>query len=289
MPEHNINESRDYLLGKLPVAAAEDFEDRFFASEDLLREVEQEQHALVEHYLSGTLSAPDERLFRDRIERSTTLQNKVEVHRTLLRALERRAHPNLEVPLLPRKSRSWAWLAAACVALFAVLVALFLHHATPKKLPSAQAATELPAQPSASLAAKIPTPPTPAAAPSPLPATFFLSAAVARGVNATPVLKIPAGTSLIELQVELPVSAASIPQWKLLDLDGTPPSTPTTGLTRHAGGDAYVPIHLPPQALPTGNHTIRLQSATTPTTLTRHFTTLLIPAENPHLPLSQHL
>ena len=250
MPEPEPNPTRDYLLGKLAEDAAQTFEDGFFASESLLRSVDQEQHALIEEYLSGSLPAADAAAFRTRIDRSTTLQNKVEVHRTLLRALERQAHPAAKTP--PPLTRPWLWLAAAGLAIAAALGSLLLHHGRPTQPQLAQAVAPTPA----------PTKPD---------AVFFLSAGVTRGPNSEPVLQVPATANLIELQVELPVSASTIPQWTLLDLDGKAPIAQLTSQTKQAAGDTYVPIQLPAASLSAGPHTLRLQPTPGGIILTRHF------------------
>ena len=141
MSDSDSNEVRDYLLGKLPGEAAERFEERLFADDEVLRSAGEQQDALIDEFLSGDLNAQDEAVFRAQVERSTTLQNRVETHRTLLRALERRAEGSHRGTF--STEHGWVWLLAACLVVAAVAAGVLRQQAK-----SAQTELALSSQPS---------------------------------------------------------------------------------------------------------------------------------------------
>ena len=240
------NEARDYLLGRLPPLEAEDFEERFFTTDHALHTLAEEQEALIDSYVAGDLSAEDEVIFRAQVERSSTLKNKVELHRRLVRALERQSPVLLETRhVIPRRL---LWLAVASLGIATATGIFFLQRSRPTP---AQVATI--AQPS-------PAPPRQDPDPTPVDAVFFLSAKVTRGANSLPVLKMPTSAKLIEVQVELPVSAENIQQWEIEDVDGRMPKLATVSATQTAGGTFYVVVRMPAEDLVDGIHSIRLKA-----------------------------
>ncbi len=266
MSDPDSNEVRDYLLGKLPGEAADRFEERLFTSDELLRAAGEQQNELIDDYLSGNLNAQEDAVFRTQMERSTTLRNKVEVHHTLLHALERRTEGSNQTRLVSR--RGWIWFAVACL-LLAVTGGVLRQRSKPTEVQVAQVGT--------------PSPPLQHTSPVTSPdAVFFLSGSVTRGLNALPLLKIPANAKLVELQVGLPISEEAVKQWKLVNLDGRSPALATKYETRHAGAEVYVPVELPAHTLPDGDHTLRLQADAGEALVLRQFRVRRIASPSAH-------
>jgi anti-sigma factor RsiW len=237
------NQIREYLLGSLPDAASEEFETHLFASDELLREVAEEQDALIDDYLSGDLSAEQQRSFRARVEQSSTLAHQVALHRRMLRALERQ-------PARSYAMRPWLWAGAVGAAIAAVVFGFFPHRTQPAEVRIATVAHDAP----------LPRRNAPEAKPD---AVFFLSSGVTRGANSLPLLKIPATATLIELQVELPADSETLRQWQLTDLDGRMPAPVAVSETKHVGAEYYVAVRLTAEALPNGDHALRLRGMPT--------------------------
>jgi hypothetical protein len=72
---------RDYLLGKLPGARADDLEARYFADPSVLRRVKDAERALIGDYLDGRLPEEDTASFVARYENIPALKQVLEEER----------------------------------------------------------------------------------------------------------------------------------------------------------------------------------------------------------------
>ncbi len=240
---YESNEIREYLLGRLTEAEAAAFEERLFANDDLLRAVAEEQDELIDDYLSAGLSAEDENIVRAQVAGSSTLQEKVEMHRRLLRALQHRPAAFEKTPSVAKWR--WVWVGAVATAIAVGGVLFQRPKRTENQVATIAASAPAPRQgPTANVADSV----------------FFLSSGVTRGTKSMPLLRIPAGAKSIELQVELPLSAETTRQWQLVDVDGREPGPASVGETKHIGAEFYVPVRLPAEALPDGDHSLRLRA-----------------------------
>lgn len=131
---------RGYLLGLLPEREAAALEQQYFTDDDCFRRMQEEENALIEDYLDGTLGLHEHELFVNRYFAVSELQRKVDEIRK-----KRSAAPQ------PVRRMSWfVWRAAAAFTLALVLAfALAAYHRrqAPNGGPSAQA--EAPKQQSA--------------------------------------------------------------------------------------------------------------------------------------------
>jgi len=182
---------RDYLLGRLPEDLATEMDTRLFASNELNRELQDEQDSLIEDFVYSRLTSVEEDAFQAQCARSQMLQEKVRSFRVFLSAIERLpdAKPS---PLTLRFQQLLGILSPALALLLCFASFLYTRELRRNALLSSQ------------LLASSRTDGSNAATNEDGRATVvaFLSANVPRGASTAPEVKVPATAHLLELQVE---------------------------------------------------------------------------------------
>lgn len=193
---------RDYLLGRLPEDLATEMDARLFASDELSRQLQDEQDSLIEDFVYSRLMPVEDEAFQAQCARSPMLQEKVRSFRIFLSALERQsdAIPPRHVPHL----RQYLIVLSPALALL-LCFAIFLYARELRKnaLLHSQllASSQSPGSNVSSSEGTLST------------VVAFLSANVPRGPSATPEIRLPATARLLELQVELQPSPSRETDW----------------------------------------------------------------------------
>jgi len=204
---------RDYLLGRLPEDLATEMDTRLFASNELNRELQDEQDSLIEDFVYSRLTSVEEDAFQAQCARSQMLQEKVRSFRVFLSAIERLpdAKPS---PLTLRFQQLLGILSPALALLLCFASFLYTRELRRNALLSSQ------------LLASSRTDGSNAATNEDGRATVvaFLSANVPRGASTAPEVKVPATAHLLELQVELQPSPSEETDWDV-ELCTTPKSS----------------------------------------------------------------
>ena len=205
----NPQQLRAFLLGLDNGHVLEDslFTDSSSASE-LQLELEQEQQALIDDFLSGLLSGRERRIFSRQIERSPDLAQRVSQHRILRATLTRSAQPAR--PLKPRAPLFRLPLFGFSLA-FVALCIFYVFASRQRHAPAA------PATPSPTQQARAAIPPVKDAL---IAQTFFLTDAVTRGTPNVPALHIKPGIGQLDLQLEIRDAGAGS-EWNVAAFQGT--------------------------------------------------------------------
>ena len=214
---------RSYVLGRLSEEEQEAFELRYFGDPALLEQAQSLRDELLDEYLSGALEPAEHELLTARLARSAVWRDKAAALQTL-RDLACELSPptstlgvpppDVEVdPFAPDPTRFWhswfgfispiRWAAlATCLALLG-LGAWLISKGDQKSAPTiALNATPTPQEPVSSAPPAVTV--TPAAAKAkPQIATFSLALNLTRQTEEAAVLNLKAGTSQIELQLDL--------------------------------------------------------------------------------------
>jgi hypothetical protein len=245
--QHDPDEVRAFLLGRLGDEAADDFESRLFADDELLRRVNEGEDALVDQFVDGELSPDELQRFQELCRRSPGLQDKVAERRDLDVALQQRQRA--------QRRASWRWPRLATIFLPAataaacVLVGVHVLHRPPQPAPnlSANVRQSYP---------KVAPPTSPPSAPVPV---FFLADLVTRGSARQPVLKIPSNAARIELEIELNGNAAGNPEWSVEVTGAGHPHQVLTGLhPERIGPSTVLRCPIVAATLPDGIYDVRL-------------------------------
>ncbi len=184
-------ELREYLLGQLPPDAANAFDARLFAEDDLLHELEEEQDALIEDFIKERLIESEAASFRAQLARSPTLQEKVNSLRILLGALQRQTTRVFQ-PAAPRFSRLLVLISPALAIMLCFVIFLYFKESRRNIRLNAQLLA----------LSRRPQPVAPTIGQSVM-SVAFLSAHNLRGPSVPPEFTVPATASFLELQIEL--------------------------------------------------------------------------------------
>jgi hypothetical protein len=198
---------RGYLLGSLPEDLATEVDARLFAEDELHRELQEEQDALIEDFVYGQLAPDVEAAFQSQCARSPLLQRKAESFRLFLSALERQTTP----------ARLWKVPYFSLPRFLAPALALMLCVASLLYLRELRRNTVLVSQLQAS--SRAPAPVTPSSGGKVVDVVAFLSANIPRGPATAPEITVPASATMLELQVELHPPASGNVDWDRVDWD----------------------------------------------------------------------
>jgi hypothetical protein len=241
-----------FLLNSLEPEAAVELETLSFTDDELFRRVEEEQQSLIDDFVAGDLTEQEERAFELRLQQTPTLRHQVKEHHLLLEALERRAS-GARVSSVAAGwgtfKRGWIYVAGGAALVALVLIVGLVY----------QARSIRPASGNPTLASNHPKPVVSDGLTEKPDAVFFLASHVTRGFAPLPVLPIPPSAANIELQIELPSTAATVPEWTLADLDGHPLGSFEKAATQRVGAEVFVSFILESSRLSVGRHSIHLQ------------------------------
>ncbi len=247
---------REYLLGALPEDLASDLDARLFAEDELHRQLQEEQDALIEDFVYARLARNEEAVFQSQCARSPLLQRKVQSFRNFLSALESQSNP---APLwkapyfsLPR------FLAPALALMLCVAGVLYLKELRRNAVLTSQLQAS----------SRAPGPITPAIDGKAVSVIAFLSANVPRGPATTPQIKVPAGAGILELQVEFhPPATGQIDgdmlkwdkvEWDMQLLRGDKVlSSSDHVVLRRIGHQAFLPLVIDTASIHPSSYTIR--------------------------------
>jgi hypothetical protein len=184
-------ELREYLLGQLPEDAANELDALLFMDDDLLRELQDEQDALIEDFLKDRLMEKETTSFRAQITRSPSLQGRVDALRVLLAALERQS-TRVSHPAPPRFARLFLLISPVLAIMLCFVIFLYVRESRKNVNLNSQL---LPLS-------RVPQPIAHSIGGNSV-VVAFLSANVSRGPSAPLEITAPASASFIELQIEL--------------------------------------------------------------------------------------
>jgi hypothetical protein len=184
-------ELREYLLGQLRTDAADELDGRLFAQDDLVRDLQDEQDALMEDFLCDRLTGSEAASFRAQMARSPSLQEKVSSLRIYLEALKRQS-TRVPHPSAPRFPRLLLWVSSALAVMLCLAIGMYVNETRR----SSKINDELIAL------SRVAQPIYPSIGPSSV-AVAFLSANVVRGPSTTPEIAMPATSAILELQIEM--------------------------------------------------------------------------------------
>jgi anti-sigma factor RsiW len=238
---------RDYLLGRLPEDLATEMDTRLFASNELNRELQDEQDSLIEDFVYSRLTSVEEDAFQAQCARSQMLQEKVRSFRVFLSAIERLpdAKPS---PLTFRFQQLLGILSPALALLLCFASFLYTRELRRNALLSSQ------------LLASSRTDGSNAATNEDGRATVvaFLSANVPRGASTAPEVKVPATAHLLELQVELQPSPSEETDWDVELLHDTEVVWTSAHVPLHRiGQEAFLSLPIDTGSIRTGSYVVR--------------------------------
>ena len=252
-------ELREYLLGGLAEDMAIALDERLFADEDVLRDLQNEQELLIHDFVDQNLQFADEARFRAQCVRSPALQAAVEEVWSLKAVLERERDAKIPRKVLAAH-RPWIFAFAAAAIALCVVSIYCLNLWRGRERADFQVAALSHQQPHSSLSDKD----------GHSFATVFLSANVLRGDASMPSVALPPGASLIELQVEVRAESAdqgdrtvSISKgdeivWRSLRVP-----------LQRVGQEAFIAIVLDRGDLPPGFYEVQYAASTNPSSVTK--------------------
>jgi hypothetical protein len=251
----NSQELRAYLLGlervsepgtptnpQLEQPGNDALEDRIFTEDAVYRALEQEREALIDDFVSGFLTPEETSILEEQCRLSASLREMVTERRNLVAALELRQHRTRRSAWTLRRPKPWTLIPSIFSVAACLVLAVVLLHRSPAPTPPKQAAGAPLASP-------------PAATPSPGVKVFFLADLVTRGVSRAPVLKVPAATAAVDLQVEIRNASPGSP-WKMELLHGKTTIWGAEGKVENVGGLSLLTAHLDASTLQSGNFTL---------------------------------
>jgi hypothetical protein len=241
---------RDYLLGQLPEDAANELDARLFADDDLLREFQEEQDALIEDFLGDRLIEKEAAFFRAQIARSQSLQEKVASLRVLLSALEAQS-TRVSHPTPSRYPQFLLVISPALAIMLCFVLFLYVRESHKNVSLNSQLLT----------APHVPTPITHPIGGSSI-AVAFLSANVSRGPSAPPEISVPAKASVLELQVELHQGPRETDTWDAEVRRGSEVVWKSSHIPlRRIGKEEFLPLFLDAGDISPGRYVVQYAPA----------------------------
>ncbi len=256
-----------YLLGRLPDAERDKFEDRYFSDDELHEQLQAIEEELIDAYVRGRLGREDTAAFESRFLLSPERRQKIEFARTLA-ALPPTDPPPREIPAVLfgwiRRSPAmrWSFVGAAAVIAAVLLVLRFWPTAPPPsvvaKLPSPQQPVHEKREGESEAATKNPHP-----SPKLPPVLAFALMPGVRGEGSPNRISIPSGTYRIRLN--LAVSAdAGFPRYAASIATADGKEVWRDGNLRRNG--QTVAIIVSSAVLPAGEYAVRLTGIAGPGT-----------------------
>ena len=244
---------REFLLGGLSSADAQELEERMFAEDALYRELEEERSALIEDYATGELPGEDAERFKEQCDKSPDLMQQVEQLHLLKGLLAQREDKREAIASSSRFSRSAKWLTPALATVVGLLIIVaYVQWSHNRRLGLELAMkTQQKGGEIAITQSSVPV--------SQLEAVAFLSADVVRGSQDIPHVRIAPGTVLLQLQIELRGTAVTTEPWTVQLLRNGQEIWKSTAIhSRRAGTTTYLPIYIGRESLPNGVYMMRL-------------------------------
>ena len=238
---------RDYLLGRLPEDLATAMDTRLFASDELNRELQDEQDSLIEDFICNRLSPVEDEAFQAQCARSPMLQKKVKSFRVFLSAIERQSDSKPS-PLILRFQQFLSLLSPALALLLCFASFLYTRELRRNAVLSSQLL--------ASSRAYGPNAATSEDGRSTVIA--FLSANVPRGPSIAPEIRVPATARVLELQVELQPSPSAEAGWDVELLHDSEVIWTSAHVPLHRiGQEAFLSLPIDAESLRTGSYVVR--------------------------------
>jgi len=239
---------RDYLLGRLPENLATELDTRLFASNELNRELQDEQDSLIEDFVYGRLAPVEDEAFQAQCARSPMLQEKVRSFRVFLSALERQSDSKSS-PLTLRFQQFLSLLSPALALLLCFASFLYTRELRRNASLSSQLLTSSRAHGSNTSSSNEDRRST---------VVFFLSANVPRGPSAGPEIRVPATARLLELQVELQPSPSGETDGDVELLHNTEVIWTSVHVPLHRiGQEAFLSLLIDTGSIRTGSYVVR--------------------------------
>ena len=238
---------RDYLLGRLPENLATELDTRLFASNELNRELQDEQDSLIEDFVYSRLTPVEDEAFQAQCARSPMLQEKVRSFRVFLSALERQSDSKPS-PLILRFRQFFSLLSPALALLLCFASFLYIRELRRNALLSSQllAFSRTYGSNMSSNDDKHST------------VVAFLSANVPRGPSSAPEITVPAAARLLELQVELRPSPSDEADWDVDLLHDTDVIWTSAHVPLHrTGQEAFLSLPIDTGSIRTGSYVVR--------------------------------
>jgi hypothetical protein len=238
---------RDYLLGRLPENLATELDTRLFASNELNRELQDEQDSLIEDFVYRRLAAVEDEAFQAQCARSPMLQEKVRSFRVFLSALERQSDSKSS-PLILRFRQFFILLSPALALLLCFASFLYTRELRRNAILSSQllASSRTYGSNTSSNEDRRST------------VVAFLSANVPRGPSTAPEIRVPATARLLELQVELQPSPSGEADWDVQLLHNTEVIWASAHVPLHrVGQEAFLSLPIDTGSIRTGSYVVR--------------------------------
>ncbi|MGA2252432.1 hypothetical protein [Terracidiphilus sp.] len=238
---------RDYLLGRLPENLATELDTRLFASNELNRELQDEQDSLIEDFVYRRLAAVEDEAFQAQCARSPVLQEKVTSFRVFLSALERQSDSKSS-PLTFRSRQFLGLLSPALALLLCFASFLYIREHRRNTMLNSQllASSQTYGSNTSSNEDRRST------------VVAFLSANVPRGPSTAPEIRVPATARLLELQVELQPSPSGEADWDVELLHDTEVIWTSVHVPLHRiGPEAFLSLPIDTESIRTGSYVVR--------------------------------
>jgi hypothetical protein len=140
--EENESLIRDFLLGKTPEAERDRLEERLLADPAFSELVSAVEEELIDDYTAGLLFRDDRRLFEDSFLVTEERRRRVHFSAALAGVRDRPLPARAEIPALDRTRRGWMQVAAAAVAIVSLGVAVWMAETKQDALARIRAADE---------------------------------------------------------------------------------------------------------------------------------------------------
>ena len=248
--ENERPQIRKYLLGELPEDEAAQVDERLFASDEVLREMDDEQELLIEDFINRRLSAQEEASFRSQYARSPALRSQVEEMQTLLASLRGRVEVTRTMDRTRPHRRIFMFLSPALAAALCLTVWLYRNQHDTN--------TRLRAQVESATSAGSAVQPVAQSSPSGQEQVIFLAANVVRGTTSMPILKVAPSTATIELQIEVRGSEPGDEWSAAISESGQPVWMSSRVPVRRIGTITYLDAHLDASLLKPGDYVLRI-------------------------------
>jgi len=238
---------RDYLLGRLPEDLATELDTRLFTSDELNRELQNEQDSLIEDFVYSRLTSVDDAAFQAQCARSPMLQEKVRSFRIFLSALERQSDSESS-PLILHYRQFLSLLSPALALLLCLASFLYTRELRRNAILNSQLLASSRAHGSN------------ASSDEERRSTViaFLSANVPRGPSSAPEIRVPVTSRLLELQVELQPSPSEETDWDVEVLHNTEVIWKSAHVPLHRiGPEAFLSLLIDTESIRTGSYVIR--------------------------------
>ena len=246
-------ELREYLLGQLPADAANAFDARLFAEDDLLHELEDEQDALIEDFIKERLIESEAASFRAQLARSPALQERVRSLRILLGALERQS-TRVSRPAAPRFSRFLVLISPVLTIMLCFVIFLYFKESRRNIRLNAQLLA----------LSRRPQPVAPTIGQN-VVSVAFLSAHNLRGSSVPPEFTIPATASFLELQIELIGTTPEEDTWDAEVRRGDEPIWISSHMSAHRiGHETFLALFMDARGVRPGAYEVRYAPTSDP-------------------------